>query len=67
MLAQPARRVCEYLSVKIAVILAIAPLSTVRSSSLGSGPDWQSLKLHMLVVAEACPGASSPHLKDLKH
>ena len=58
---QRARSVCKYLSVKVVglkvkVISALAPLSTVRSSSLGSDPDWQSLNLLRRVVVEARPG-----------
>ena len=58
---QRARSVCKYLSVKVVglkvrVISAFAPLSTVRSSSLGSGPGWQSLNLLRRVVVEARPG-----------
>jgi alpha-tubulin suppressor-like RCC1 family protein len=58
---QRARSVCKYLSVKVVglkvkVISALAPLSTVRSSSLSSGPDWQSLNLLRRVVVEARPG-----------
>ena len=58
---QRARSVCKYLSVKVVglkvkVVSALAPLSTVRSSSLGSDPDWQSLNLLRRVVVEARPG-----------
>jgi hypothetical protein len=59
---QRARSVCKYLSVKVVglkvkVISALVPIATVRSSSLGSGPDWQSLNLLRRVVVEARPGA----------
>jgi hypothetical protein len=58
---QRARSVCKYLSVKVVglkvkVISALVPIATVRSSSLGSGPDWQSLNLLRRVVVEARPG-----------
>ena len=58
---QRARSVCKYLSVKVVglkvkVISALVPIATVRSSSLGSDPDWQSLNLLRRVVVEARPG-----------
>ncbi len=58
---QRARSVCKYLSVKVVglkvkVVSALAPIATVRSSSHGSGPDWQSLNLLRRVVVEARPG-----------
>jgi len=58
---QRARSVCKYLSVKVVglrvkVISALVPMSTVRSSALGSDPDWQSLNLLRRVVVEALPG-----------
>ena len=58
---QRARSVCKYLAAKVSglkvkVVSALAPVSTVRSSSLGSGPDWQSLNLLRRVVVEARPG-----------
>jgi hypothetical protein len=58
---QRARSVCKYLSVKVVglrvkVISALVPMSTVRSSALGSDPDWQSLNLLRRVVVEARPG-----------
>jgi alpha-tubulin suppressor-like RCC1 family protein len=58
---QRARSVCKYLSVKVVglkvkVVSALVPIATVRSSSLGSDPDWQSLNLLRRVVVEALPG-----------
>ncbi|TSA54233.1 MAG: hypothetical protein D4R44_01955 [Actinobacteria bacterium] len=59
---QRARIVCKYLSGKVKglevkVVSALAPLTTVRSSSLGSGPDWQSLDLLRRVVVEGRSGS----------
>jgi small ligand-binding sensory domain FIST len=42
--------------VSITVLSAPAPLATVQSLAAGVSPHWQSLKLHRLVVAKACPG-----------
>ena len=46
----------KVVGLKVKVVSALVPIATVRSSSLGSGPDWQSLNLLRRVVVEARPG-----------